>query len=70
MLKSQLAKAALRDRVALYAANGIWFEALNTAGELRRRNPNDTSWAALLQAVGLNNLANEPIVECCNLKKE
>ena len=65
VLKSQLEKATPRDRVALYAANGIWFKALNTAGVLRRRNPNDTSWAALLQAVGLNDLANEPIVECC-----
>ncbi|NMG19996.1 DUF928 domain-containing protein [Brasilonema bromeliae] len=46
-LKSQLEKATPQQRVALYATNGIWFEALSTAGELRRRNPRDTSWAAL-----------------------
>lgn len=62
-LKSQLEKATPRDRVALYAANGIWFEALSTASELRRRDPKDTSWTALLQAIGLNDLANESIVQ-------
>ena len=68
VLKSQLEKATPRERVALYAANGIWFEALSTAGYLHRRDPKDTSWAVLLRAVGLNDLANEPIVECCTLK--
>ena len=63
VLKSQLEKATPRERAALYAANGIWFEALSTAGVLRRRDPKDTSWAALLRAVGLNDLVNEPIIE-------
>lgn len=63
VLKSQLEKATPRDRFDLYATNGIWFDALSTAVELRRRNPQDTSWAALLRAVGLNNIAIEPIVQ-------
>jgi len=67
-LKSQLEKATPRDRVALYAANGIWFEALSTASELRHHDPKDNSWTALLQAVGLNDLATEPILECCTAK--
>lgn len=70
VLKSQLEKATPRDRVALYATNGIWFEALNTAGVLHRRNPNDISWVELLRGVGLNELATEPIVECCTLTNE
>ena len=70
ILKSQLEKATPRDRVALYAAKGIWFEALSTAGILRRHDPQDTSWAALLQAVGLNDLATESIIECCIPKSE
>ncbi len=70
VLKSQLEKATPRDRVALYAANGIWFEALSTAAELRRRDPKDTSWAALLRSVGLNDFVNEPILQCCTLKTE
>jgi Domain of Unknown Function (DUF928) len=68
VLKSQLEKATPRDRVALYAANGLWFDALNTASELRRRNPKDPTWAELLQAVGLNDLATEPIVSVTNLQ--
>lgn len=62
VLKSQLEKATPPSRVALYAANGIWFEALSIAAELRRRDPQDTSWAALLRTVGLNDLATEPIL--------
>jgi hypothetical protein len=60
-LKTQLEKATLLQRIALYANNGIWFDALNTAAELRRSNPQDSSWAVLLQAVGLNILVNESI---------
>ncbi|PHM06591.1 DUF928 domain-containing protein [Nostoc sp. 'Peltigera malacea cyanobiont' DB3992] len=69
-LKSQLEKATPRQQVNLYAANGIWYEALSTANELRRTNSQDTSWTALLQAVGLNDFATEPRVECCNLESE
>lgn len=68
-LKTQLEKATPRQRVNLYAANGIWHEALSTASELRRTNLQDTSWTALLQAIGLNDMATEPKVECCNLER-
>ncbi len=64
-LKSQIEKATLPEQVALYAINGIWYEALTAAAELRRTDPNDTNWTALLQAVGLDNFAKEPMVECC-----
>ncbi|BCL33956.1 DUF928 domain-containing protein [Nostoc sp. MS1] len=67
-LKTQLKKAAPTKRIRLYAANGIWYEALNAAGELRRTNPQDPSWAMLLQAIGLNDFATQPNVECCTLK--
>lgn len=66
-VQNHLEKATPRDLVALYAANGIWFEALSTAEEMRRRNSQDTSWVALLQAIGLKDVANEPIVPCCTL---
>lgn len=65
VLESQLEKATLRERVALYAANGIWYEALTASAELRRTNPNDLNWAALLQAIGLEDMALEPMVDCC-----
>ncbi len=67
-LKTQLEKATPSQQVNLYAANGIWYEALSAASELRRTNSQDTSWRALLQAVGLNDFATEPKVECCNLE--
>lgn len=64
-LQSQLEKATLQERVVLYATNGFWHEALTAASELHRLNPKDTYWAALLQAVGLDDFALEPRVECC-----
>jgi hypothetical protein len=69
-LKTQLEKATPRQRVALYTDNGIWYEALSTAAELRRTQPQDTSWATLLQAVGLNSIVTESTVECCALENQ
>jgi Domain of Unknown Function (DUF928) len=65
VLKSQLETATPKQRVALYATNGIWYDSLTASAELRRLNPKHTDWATMLQAVGLNNIASEPIVNCC-----
>ena len=64
-VQSQLEKATLPQRVALYAANGFWHEALTAASELRRTDANSNDWSALLQAVGLDDVVSEPILECC-----
>lgn len=68
-LGSQLDKATLQQQVALYAANGIWYEAVTTLANLRRSYPQDTNlasdWASLLESVFLQNIAAEPIVDCC-----
>ncbi|WP_334833224.1 DUF928 domain-containing protein [Nostoc sp.] len=69
-LKTQLEKATPSQRVTLYGSNGIWYDALSAASELRRTNSQDPSWKALLQAVGLNDFATEPKVKCCNLESE
>lgn len=61
-LKSRLEKATQRERVALYAANGIWYEALSVAAERRHTEPKDSDWVALLRAVGLDVIALEPTV--------
>ena len=66
-LKSQLHKATPTQRVALFAAKGIWYDALTASAELRRTDPKHTDWAALLQTVGLDNIASEPMVKCCQL---
>ena len=51
---------------ALYAQAGIWYEALATLAELRRSKPNDSvlisAWESLLQSVGLDTVAKEPII--------
>lgn len=62
-LERQLEQATPQQRVALYAANGIWHEALTTAAELRRTDPNASEWATLLRDVGLDAIATEPIIE-------
>lgn len=65
-LMSQLKTATPRERVALYADAGIWHEAQTTLAELRRTEPNDAAiaadWSELLQSVGLEELAQKPIV--------
>jgi hypothetical protein len=68
-VQSQLEKATLPQRVALYAANGFWHEALTAASELRRIDGNSNDWAALLKAVGLDDVASEPILECCKSER-
>lgn len=66
-LKSQLEKASLKQRIALYAANGFWYEALTASAELRRTEPSSNDWSTLLKAVHLEELASEPLVDCCKL---
>ncbi|MBH8572234.1 DUF928 domain-containing protein [Nostocaceae cyanobacterium CENA369] len=66
VVKSQLAKATPKQRLAIYASHGIWYESVTTSAELRRLDPKRTDWTNLLQSVGLNDIASEPIVNCCN----
>lgn len=65
MLKSNLDKALPEKRVALFAAHGIWYDALTTAAAVRRTDQKSNDWAALLQAIDLADIAQEPIVKCC-----
>lgn len=68
-LTRKLEQAASKNRPALYAAAGIWHETLATLAELRRSTPNDATlaqqWEELLKskAVGLNDIAKEPLLE-------
>ena len=72
-LTSQLKAATQRQRIALYATNGIWHEALTTLADLRLVNTEDTmlkdNWSDLLQSVGLSDIASKPIVQCCTSEK-
>ncbi len=55
-----------RERIALYAQNGIWYSALSELAKLRRGEPQnatvDSDWANLLRDVGLENIAQQPIL--------
>jgi hypothetical protein len=60
-----------RERVIVYAKNGLWHETLTELAEIRRTNPQDaelaTDWAALLQhpVVRLDEMVSEHLVPCC-----
>jgi Domain of Unknown Function (DUF928) len=62
----QLQTAQPRQKVAIYAENGIWYEAINTLAELRQKNPQDvslqTQWQDLLEGIGLGDVAKVAIV--------
>lgn len=68
-LTRRLQTATPQQRVALYATNGIWYDALTTLAELRGANPEDATllndWVSLLHSVGLDALMNEPLTQCC-----
>ncbi|WP_246275724.1 DUF928 domain-containing protein [Brasilonema bromeliae] len=55
------------QKVAIYAANGIWFDSLTMLAQLRQKNPNDASvaedWQSLLRSVNLDNVATAPLVK-------
>lgn len=74
-LKSQLLAAKARD-YAVYAANGIWYDALTHLAQLRhtnRANPQlDLEWIDLLNAkgVGLEQFWQQPIVGSAVLVRE
>lgn len=55
-----------RSRIAIYAQNGIWYSALNELAKLRIAEPKNTvfinDWANLLQDIGLEDLAQKPIL--------
>jgi hypothetical protein len=54
----------LPQRIDLFAANGMWHDAVTIAADLQCARSNDLNWTKLLQAVGLQELAQEPIVTC------
>lgn len=60
-LAQQLQTATLQQQVRLYATNGLWFEALATAAELRQTNAGDSTWAELLRAIGLGDVVEAAI---------
>jgi hypothetical protein len=68
-LVARLETAAASDRPAIYAAAGIWHDALTSLADLRRAHPQNSSfvrgWRTLLNSVELANVADQPFVPCC-----
>lgn len=64
-LKQQLATATAVEKVALYAKQGFWYDALTTLTELQQTQPNHpalaATWAQLLKSVGLDAIATQPL---------
>lgn len=64
-LQSQLKQATPQEKIALYRQADFWQEAITTLAQLRRQKPDDatlkTEWTNLLQSVGLEAIAPEPI---------
>jgi hypothetical protein len=65
-LVAELENASLRDRAAIYAEAGIWYDCLNSLAQLRRSAPDDTAiasdWAELLESVGLDTISQKPLI--------
>ncbi|MBD2463374.1 DUF928 domain-containing protein [Oscillatoria sp. FACHB-1407] len=65
-LARQLASASTQERPAVYAAAGIWQDALAALAALNNSEPNNpntrSSWNSLLSAVGLQDIADEQIL--------
>ncbi len=51
----------------LYAEAGIWSESLTILAQLRDVNPR--GWVELLESVGLGEIAQNPIFECCQIRE-
>lgn len=64
-LKSKLSGKSPAEQASLYAAEGIWYDALQILADLRRTQSTPTTqtyWQTLLQSVELNNLATETVL--------
>jgi hypothetical protein len=60
-----------REKAAIYAEAGIWYDSVATLSALRGENPQDTAtqadWASLLESAGLAEQAKTPLAECCQI---
>jgi hypothetical protein len=65
-LKTKIEQATPLEQAKLYAKARIWSEALMLAAQLRSSHP--AEWEELLKSVGLNEIAQAPLLECCTLE--
>lgn len=68
-IQEQLKTANPQQQAAIYAQNGIWFDALNTLAQLRQSSQNpsvEQDWQTLLQSVNLDGIATANEVNLTN----
>lgn len=62
----QLETASPLQQVAIYAENGIWFEAANTLFQMLQKNPQDPAmqerWRKLLTSISLDDVVAKPMI--------
>ncbi len=65
-LTQALAAATPEQQARIYAEAGLWYEAVATLAKLREQEPNNVAllnaWQTLLQSVGLEQVANQPLL--------
>jgi len=68
-LEEQLKVAPPAAQAEVYAAAGIWYDALDASAQVRCTNPDNTSlttqWTDLLSSVGLEAIAEAPLSSTC-----
>jgi Domain of Unknown Function (DUF928) len=65
-ITSELEQATQRDKVAVYAKYGIWYDAISAIAQLRHTSDSDAlkqDWATLLQSVALQKITNERLLQ-------
>ncbi|MGM3306271.1 DUF928 domain-containing protein [Anabaena sp. WFMT] len=67
-LNKDLQQATPLKQAEIYAKNDLWPETLNNIAQLRTQKPDE--WQELLKSVGLEVIAEEPILKCCQQNPE
>jgi hypothetical protein len=71
-LQHKLDSALPQEKPAIYAANGIWHDALASLASLRCSSPNNSTiasdWASLLQQVKLPQISRKPLAQCAQAR--
>jgi hypothetical protein len=69
ILTEEIKQATPQQKAILYAKNGVWYDAIMTLAELHLSNPKNeifqSNWITLLNSVGLEEIANQPLINCC-----
>jgi hypothetical protein len=67
-LQHKLETALPQEKPAIYASNGLWYDALTSLAKLRCSYPNNptfsSDWESLLQQVELPTISTKPLAQC------